>query len=224
MAGSRLVKKHSLATRWFHWVNFPVLAIMIWSGLLVYWANDIYRIGWGDWTLFKFFPPEMYKSLNLGGQLATGMAWHLTLMWLFSFNGLAYVLYMGFSGAWRDLLPDRASFKEAWQVTLYDLKLSKVHPPAKKFNGAQRIAYTSIIVMGAGSLLSGLAIHKPAQLGWLTAIFGGYEFARVVHFVLTLAYVAFFVIHIAQVFRAGWNNFRSMVTGHELANEEATSQ
>ena len=41
-------QKHPLAIRWFHWINFPVIFIMIWSGLLIYWANDVYRIGWGD--------------------------------------------------------------------------------------------------------------------------------------------------------------------------------
>ena len=218
MSTTKIEKKHSLATRWFHWINFPVLALMIWSGLLIYWANDIYRIGWGDWTLFKFFPTSVYKTLDLEQHLSTGMAWHFVLMWLFSFNGMAYVVYMGVSGGWRDLLPNKESFMEALQVTLFDLKLSRKHPPVRKFNGAQRIAYTSIILMGAGSLASGLAIYKPAQLGWLAALMGGYEFARVIHFVLTLAYVAFFLVHIAQVVRAGWNNFRSMVTGYELTD------
>jgi hypothetical protein len=32
--------------------------------------------------------------------------------------------------------------------------------------------------------------------------------------------VLFFVVHIAQVIRAGWNNFRAMVTGYELVREE----
>ena len=38
----RIVKKHPLAIRWFHWINFPVLALMIWSGTLILWANDVY--------------------------------------------------------------------------------------------------------------------------------------------------------------------------------------
>ena len=41
----RLEKKHPLAIRWFHWINFPALTVMIWSGMLIYWANDVYRIG-----------------------------------------------------------------------------------------------------------------------------------------------------------------------------------
>jgi thiosulfate reductase cytochrome b subunit len=57
------------------------------------------------------------------------------------------------------------------------------------------------------------------QFGWLTAMLGGYAAARVEHFLLTLGYCAFFVVHIAQVIRAGWNNFRSMVTGFEVVDE-----
>ncbi|HEV2246124.1 MAG TPA: thiosulfate reductase, partial [Terriglobia bacterium] len=52
--------KHSLAIRWFHWVNFPLLAVMIWSGLWIYWANDVYRVGLGSFTLFRFFPEGFY--------------------------------------------------------------------------------------------------------------------------------------------------------------------
>ena len=70
--------------------------------------------------------------------------------------------------------------------------------------------------MGAGSLLTGLAIYKPAQLAWLTDLLGGYTWARWEHFALTVGYVLFFVVHIAQVIRAGWNNFRAMITGYEL--------
>jgi len=33
----RLEKKHLLAIRWLHWINFPLLFLMIWSGLLIYW-------------------------------------------------------------------------------------------------------------------------------------------------------------------------------------------
>jgi thiosulfate reductase cytochrome b subunit len=53
----------------------------------------------------------------------------------------------------------------------------------------------------------------------LTAMLGGYAAARVEHFLLTLGYVGFFVVHIAQVIRAGWNNFRAMVTGFEVVDD-----
>ncbi|RZL12267.1 MAG: thiosulfate reductase [Hymenobacter sp.] len=217
----QLVEKHPLAIRWFHWVNFPVLMLMIWSGLWIYWANDIYRIGWGNTTLYKFFPKSFYDAVHLDHKLAQGMAWHFMLMWVFFINGLLYVGYTLVSGEWRYLLPNRHSFREAWQVTLHDLGLRKTAPLVQKYNGAQRIAYTAVVLMGLGSLLTGLAIYKPTQFGWLTQSLGGYEAARVQHFVLTIGYVLFFVVHVAQVARAGWNNFRSMVAGFEIEDVPA---
>ncbi len=103
--------------------------------------------------------------------------------------------------------------------------MSKVHPPPRKFNGAQQIAYTSVILMGVGSLLTGLAIYKPVQFAWLTSLLGGYEWARFIHFWLTVGYVMFFIVHLVQVIKAGWNNFRAMVTGYEVVSvEEAAPQ
>ena len=211
-----IVKKHPLAIRWFHWVNFPVLAVMIWSGVLIYWANDVYRIGWGDKTILKFFPDSFYKLLDVPFHLADGMAFHFVFMWIFFGNGLLYVLYTIISGEWRYLLPDRHSFKEAFLVVLHDLHITKTLPAQGKYNAAQRIAYTAIIIMGFGSVVTGLTIYKPVQFGWLCTICGGYEAARVEHFVLTLGYVLFFIIHVVQVAIAGWNNFRAMVTGFEV--------
>jgi len=227
----RLKKKHPLAIRWFHWVNFPVLMAMIWSGLLIYWANDIYRVGWASTTLFQFFPLEFYERFSIGRRLAEGMAWHFALMWVFALNGLGYVLYLAFSGEWRHLLPNRQTLGEAKDVVLHDLKIRNAPLPRAKFNGAQRIAYTSVIVMGLGSLLTGLAIYKPVQLAVLSSPLGpvaatlgfnatGYEVARWLHFWLTMGFCAFFLVHVVQVARAGWNNFRAMITGHEIVREE----
>lgn len=215
----RIVKKHLLAVRWFHWINFPLLAIMIWSGLLIYWANDVYRVGWGDKTILKFFPQSVYAALHLSYKLAFGMAMHFFFMWLFFVNGLLYVLYTFISGEWRYLMPNRHSFKEAWFVVLHDLHLRKEAPPQTKYNAAQRIAYSAIIVMGFGSIITGLAIYKPIQLYWLCAALGGYEAARVEHFILMIGYCLFFLIHVVQVILAGWNNFRAMVTGFEVVKD-----
>jgi thiosulfate reductase cytochrome b subunit len=212
--------KHPLAIRWFHWVNFPVLALMIWSGLLIYWAYHPYKIELFGVTLIKFFPDSFFKALKVPFRLAEGMAWHFALMWLFTINGILYVAYTLLSGEWRYLLPNRNSFREAWQVVLHDLGIRKTPLPVEKYNAAQRIAYSSIIVMGLGSLLTGLAIYKPTQFSWLTTLFGGYATARVIHFALTIGYVLFFVVHIAQVVRAGWNNFRSMVAGFDVVEEK----
>jgi thiosulfate reductase cytochrome b subunit len=216
----KIIKKHPLAIRWFHWLNFPILALMIWSGFMIYWANGVYKISWGDMTLLGFFPKSFYEALHLRYRLAEGMAWHFMLMWVFFINGFLYVFYTIISGEWRYLLPDRHSFREAWQVLLHDLHIRKTLPPQKKYNAAQRIAYTSIVVMGIGSIWSGLAIYKPIQFQWLCNLMGGYAAARLIHFILTIGYCLFFVIHILQVIKAGWNNFRGMVAGFDIVKEK----
>jgi len=194
---------------------------MVWSGLLIYWANPVYRVGIGSHTLFKMTVAEKtYEKANLAFRLAEGLSLHFFFMWFFAINGILYVLYTIFSGEWRYLLPDRHSWLEAIQVTLHDLHLRKEPPPQLKYNAAQRISYTAIILMGFGSLVSGLAIYKPVQFGWLTHLLGGYQMARFFHFWITVGYVVFFVIHVAQVIKTGWNNFRAMVIGVEVTEAE----
>ena len=253
-----LVKKHPLAIRWFHWINFPVLSIMVWSGLLIFWANrgtfekeggkevlqdargPLSRSSAGPcfrrWfyhsppvpSWFPQLPKQLPASLQfptsegqrvwytLDARLAEGQGWHFTVMWLFALNGLAYVLYLAFSGQWRTIIPRLASFKKAVLVALSDLHIVPAPRQDGTYNDAQKIAYTGVIFLGLVMLLSGFAIYKPTQAYWLTALFGGYIMARWFHFWTTMLLCAFFLVHVAQVVRAGWNNFRSMVTGSAI--------
>ncbi len=220
----KVTYKHPLAIRWLHWLNFPILTIMVWSGILIYWANDVYKLGWGDKTVLKFFPDSFNKALNIPFRLAEGMSIHFVFMWLFAINGIIYFLYLLFSGEWKLIVPNRNSQKESWQVILHDLHIKRGLPAQKKYNAAQRIAYTGVIIMGFGMLLTGFAIYKPVQLDWLCAMFGGYEWARAEHFAITILFVLFFVVHIIQVILAGWNNFRGMVTGFETETANTVTE
>jgi thiosulfate reductase cytochrome b subunit len=101
---------------------------------------------------------------------------------------------------------------------LHDLHLYHGKLPIGKYNAAQRIAYTAIIIMGCGSILTGLAVYKPVQFNILCELCGGYAAARVEHFTLTIGYVLFFLVHVGQVILAGWNNFQAMITGFEWRN------
>ena len=221
----RLERKHLLAIRWMHWINFPLLFIMILSGIQIYWNDSdnahlhphaIYRLGFGSLTLVRIFPESVWNALHIPWHVTQGMGDHFFFMWLFALNGVAYVLYSAISGEWRFLIPRRGSLREALQVMLASLHLRRSLPLKKKYNGAQRIAYSTVIAMGAGSLITGLAIFKPTQLHYLTTMLGGYEWARWEHFWLTVGFCLFFLVHVVQVAFAGWNNFRSMVSGYEI--------
>jgi len=206
-----------------HWLNFPFLAMMIWSGVLIYWANAVYSIRLFGTEYFHFFPQGFNYFLSIPFRLAEGLQLHFFFMWLFAGNGVIYLLYTIFSGEWRALVPVPSSFKRATRVALHDAHVVKELPPQGKYNDAQRIAYTLIIVMGAGSVVTGLAIYKPTQLAWLTSLLGGYEWARWEHFWLMIGYVAFFVVHVVQVVIAGWTNFRSMITGYDVVEAKTNA-
>lgn len=202
-----ITEKHSRILRWTHWINFPLISLMIWSGILIYWANDAY---------IKI-PDEVAEFFSLNNRLAEGMAWHFFIMWLFFINGLIYISYMIVSSDWKSLAPDRSTLKDAIHVILYEMKIKKAPPPLHgKFNAAQKLAYCGAIFMAIGSLLTGLAIYKPVTFGWLTQLLGGYKAARLEHFLLMIGFILFFIVHIIQVARAGWNNFRSMLAGYEI--------
>jgi thiosulfate reductase cytochrome b subunit len=227
-----LERKHLFAIRWMHWINFPVLFTMIWSGLLIYWNDSdnayqhphrVYRLGLGPVTIFRFFPDWFYKWLDVPYHVTQGLGYHFFFMWLFALNGIAYVTFLLWSKEWKFMVPTKKSLVEAIQVTLVDLHLRKGLPPQTKYNGAQRIAYTAVVLMGLGSLMTGLAIYKPTQAHWLTSLLGGYEMARWLHFWLTMGFCGFFLVHVGQVILAGWNNFRAMVSGYEIRRRDEPS-
>lgn len=203
----QIIEKHTLSGRWFHWINFPLLTLMIWSGLLIYWADQ----AWLE------IPDSISETFHLHHRLAEGMGWHFFIMWPYAINGMLYFVYLLFSGQWRTILPTPHNVKDAFSVIAHELKIRKDPPPqSEKYNAAQKLAYMGALLMGAGTLITGIAIYKPVQVGWLTELLGGYALARFEHFLLMIGFVLFFIIHIIQVIRAGWNNFRSMVAGYEI--------
>jgi len=208
-------EKHSIWLRWVHWLNAPFLALMVWSGILIYWANDVY---------LGFFPEGFYQTFHIDHRLAEGMAIHFTIAWFFILNGLIYLFYLLISGHWKELFPKMDAFRNFIPTILHDFGLRKEVPSQGKFNAVQKVAYTGILILAAIEILSGFAIYKPIQLRWLTTLFGGYEWARRIHFAGMIFFVSFFIVHVIQVARAGWNNFRSMVAGFEVKPNDKRSE
>lgn len=204
---NKVVEKHARILRWSHWLNVPLLFLMIWSGIMIYWADQA-------WIKI---PDSLANKLGISFHLAEGMGWHFFIMWFFVINGLVYFSYLIISREWKLRIPDLKAFKNSFLVLFHELKIIKTPPPIRGiYNDAQRVAYTGVLMMGVGSLITGLAIYKPVQMGWLTSLLGGYRAARLEHFLLMIMFVLFFFIHIIQVIRAGWNNLRSMIAGYEI--------
>jgi thiosulfate reductase cytochrome b subunit len=182
-----------------HWINAVAIVLMIMSGWQVYDASP----------LFKSF--SFPASVTLGGWLGGGLLWHFAAMWLLMVNGLTY-LTLGFvTGRFRKkLLPITPSGVLADTKAALTGKLS--HDDPSKYNYVQKLLYAGIIVVGVVIVLSGLSMWKPVQLQYLTALFGGYDVARYVHFFCMAAICAFLVVHVALALLVP-RSLRAMIIG-----------
>jgi thiosulfate reductase cytochrome b subunit len=168
--------------RTLHWINAVAMIVMIMSGWQIYNASP----------LFNFvFPP----SITLGGWLAGGLLWHFAAMWVLMVNGLIYLTLGIVTGRFRrKLLPITVDGVVGDTRAALTGRLS--HDDLSKYNQVQKLLYAGIIVVGVLVVLSGLSIWKPVQLQWLTAVFGGYDFARYVHFAAMASIVGFLIVHV----------------------------
>jgi thiosulfate reductase cytochrome b subunit len=208
-----LVHRHHWLVRVTHWANAVLLAGMIASGLQIYNAFGHFGRRGGPFFPNPFDGKPFPRWATLGGWLAGGLNWHFALAWPFVLTGAAYLLYMVISGEWRSLLFRPRDVPRAIAMQLYYLRLRKQHPPQGKHNALQKGAYTFILLLGVISVLSGFAIYKPAQLSWLTALFGGYELARYWHFWAVFLFLAFTLVHVTLVLVVDPASLRAMITG-----------
>jgi thiosulfate reductase cytochrome b subunit len=214
-AGAKpLVHRHHWVVRLTHWVNAIVLVLMMATGLQIYGAFPHFGMrGSASLGPNPFDGRAVPHWMTAGGWLAGGLNLHFFLMYPLILNGLLYLLYLLFSGEIRTLAFRPRDVPRAAQMQLYYLKLRKEHPPQGKHNALQKGAYSFIVVLGIVSVLSGLSIWKPVQLGFLTAMFGGYEWARYWHFVAVWLFAGFILLHVALVFIVDPASLRAMITG-----------
>lgn len=189
---------HPAWVRVTHWINALAILVMIGSGWQIYNASP----------LFPFLFP---REITLGGWLAGGLLWHFAAMWVLVFNGFVYVTLGLATGRFRrKLLPIRPGEVIADAKAALTFKLA--HDDLSHYNAVQKLLYAGVIVTGVLIVLSGIAIWKPVQFQELTALFGGYEAARYVHFFCMAAIVGFLVIHVALALLVP-RSLRAMVAG-----------
>ena len=199
--------QHPILIRVTHWVNFFALAIMVASGFRIYNAAP-------------FFPFEIPSALTLGGWLAGARQWHFFAMWLFVVNGLVWFFYnVGSRHGRQTTIFSGGDVSGLLPMVQYYLRLRKEHPPSKKYNALQKLAYTSTPFLAFGGILTGIAIYWPVQFSGITRLFGGYDTARVWHFLFMTALVGFFLGHLFMVSISGWSNFVSIITGWKQERE-----
>jgi thiosulfate reductase cytochrome b subunit len=189
---------HPAWVRVTHWINALAMLVMIGSGWQIYNASPLFPFA---------FPP----AITLGGWLAGALLWHFAAMWVLAVNGLVYVVLGLATGRFRrKLVPIRPGEVLADARAALTGKLA--HDDLSVYNAVQKLLYVGVILAGIVIILSGLAIWKPVQLQELTAVFGGYDAARYVHFFAMAAIVGFLVVHVVMALLVP-RSLRAMVTG-----------
>jgi thiosulfate reductase cytochrome b subunit len=191
---------HPLWVRITHWINAIAMLVMTGSGWEIYNASPL-----------PLFPFQVPKSITLGGWLAGALAWHFAAMWLLVVNGMVYVALGLLTGRFRvKLFPIRPREVVADLGAALRGKLS--YDDLSVYNAVQKLLYFGVICAGVVIVLSGLSIWKPVQLQELTALFGGYDAARYVHFFAMAAIVGFLVVHVTLALIVP-KSLRTMVLG-----------
>ena len=189
---------HPAWVRITHWINALAILVMVGSGWQIYDASP----------LFGFTFP---RQVTLGQWLGGALLWHFAAMWLLVINGLVYVALGFATGRFRrKLLPLSPRAVLADVKAALTFKLS--HDDLSHYNAVQKLLYVGVLVVGVCIVLSGLAIWKPVQFQELTALFGGYDVARYVHFACMAAIVAFLVVHVSLALLVP-KSLRAMIVG-----------
>ena len=189
---------HPRWVRICHWVNAAAVLVMIGSGWQIYDASPLF-----DFT----FP----KQIALGNWLAGALLWHFAAMWVVVINGIVYVTLGIATGRFqRKLLPIRPDEVIADMKAALSFKLA--HEDLSHYNAVQKMLYAGVIIAGIVIVLSGISIWKPVQFQELTALFGGYDAARYVHFFAMAATVGFLVVHVVLALIVP-KSLRAMITG-----------
>jgi thiosulfate reductase cytochrome b subunit len=206
---------HPLTVRITHWLNALAMVIMIMSGWRIYNSDPI-------------FPFSFPIALTLGGSedgsvdihnedgLAGALQWHFAGMWLLTINGIIYFAYGIFSGHFR-----RTLFPVGPTAVLRDtIAALQFRLPHRlgAYNAVQKTLYLGVLAVGVIMVLSGLAIWKPGQFQELTWLFGGFDVARVIHFLGMAAIVSFLVVHVALVIIVP-KTLPTMITGRAQVDE-----
>jgi Ni/Fe-hydrogenase b-type cytochrome subunit len=205
--------RHHWIVRVTHWVNAIALTLMVGSGLRIFNAYPAFARRGEQFCCYPFEHKAIPDYLTFGGWLGGARHWHFALMWILVLNGLVYLTFIYLHGEWRDLVPRRGDARDALAMLKFYLFVSKTHPKQGKHNAMQKVTYFALPVLAIVQVLTGLAIWKPVQLGWITALFGGFVWARYWHFMTMVGLIALSFAHVFMVFAVDPYSMQSMVTG-----------
>ncbi len=187
-------QRHPLARRIAHWIMALSILIMIGSGWRIYNASPIFPFTFPEWATLG---GDVQWALTRHGDpgVATAIAWHFAAMWLLVVSYILFVLMGALSGHfWRDFLP--VGPKSVTRDLIAALHFRLEHRLGE-YNAVQKLAYWGVLALVGVMIVTGIAIWKPVQSYPLVTLFGGFQGARLVHFIAMAGIVLFLLVHVA---------------------------
>jgi thiosulfate reductase cytochrome b subunit len=190
------VQKHGIVVRIAHWLMALSILIMIGSGWRIYNASPILPFRFPEWiTLGGDVDTALARHNDPG--VASAIAWHFAGMWVLFCGYLLFVLWGALSGHfWRDYLP--VTPRSFWHDFVAAARFRLPHHLGE-YNAVQKVFYWGVLLVVTVMIVSGIAIWKPVQTWPLEVLFGGFQGARIIHFLAMIGIVLFLVVHVALV-------------------------
>jgi len=191
-----------------HWLTAISLFVLVGSGLQIFHAFPSFGPKIPQENFFD--PPQ---AIRIGGWLGGALMWHFTFMWIFMGAGAAYLAHQVITGRYRMVLFAPKDVPGVWPMVKHYFFFKARPPVTEPYNPLQKLAYTSTVLFGVMSVVTGLALFNTVQFSWLSRAMGGYSLVRVWHFLAMCGFLAFIPGHLIMVALHGWTNFVSMLVG-----------
>ena len=204
----RAAYEHPWLVRVTHWLTAISLFVLVGSGLQIFHAFPSFGPKIPQENFFD--PPQ---AIRIGGWLGGALMWHFTFMWIFMGAGAAYLAHQVITGRYRMVLFAPKDVPGVWPMVKHYFFFKARPPVTEPYNPLQKLAYTSTVLFGVMSVVTGLALFNTVQFSWLSRAMGGYSLVRVWHFLAMCGFLAFIPGHLIMVALHGWTNFVSMLVG-----------
>jgi thiosulfate reductase cytochrome b subunit len=223
-------QRHHAVVRVTHWISALCFLALAITGANIVISHP--RFYWGETgnvmtqALFELPIPASRGYVKTGydyvlpDQNGWSRSLHFQAAWLVVFTGLLYGVFGLRSRHFRhDLLPSRREITPSGLREAISAHLRRKLPAQASYNLLQRIAYLSVVfVLSPLMIWTGLAMSPAiaSVFPGIVTVFGGHQSARTIHFVVSLLVLAFVLVHILMVFRAGFRkHVGAMITGRE---------
>jgi methionine sulfoxide reductase catalytic subunit len=225
-----------------HFVNIIFVTLLIRSGIEILathprlYFNDDSKIGteWARFTREKMRKDKLWTALDeeedyssivaLPGHVNLGLGrhWHFISVIGWILLGVVYVVLLFATGQWHNMVPQSWSiFPRAFQDVVNYLSFNlPPELPGQPYNAIQKLSYFAVVfILAPFQILTGAA-QSPAieaRFPWYVRMFGGRQWARSLHFLALLAFLAFIVVHVTMIVIHGFGRtVAKMIFGAEV--------